>query len=65
MVELSENNAVKIENALQKGADALEATNAELAAELLSVREIITKLLDAVEGGEKEKPQGAPANPFA
>ena len=64
MVNLSENDAVKVENALQKGADALEATNAELAAELLSVREIITKLLDAVEG-EGEKPEGAPANPFA
>ena len=65
MVELSENNAVKIENALQKGADALEATNAELAAELLAVREIITKLLDAVEGEGGEKPEGAPVNPFA
>jgi hypothetical protein len=63
MVELSESEAVKVENALQKGADALEATNAELAAELLSVREIITKVLDEVEGAAK-KPEGGQAPPF-
>jgi hypothetical protein len=62
MVNLSESEAAKVENALEKGAAALEQSNPDLAAELTSAREIITKLLDQ-ETGEGAK-EGGPAPPF-
>ena len=62
MVNLSESEAAKVENALEKGAAALEQSNPDLAAELTSAREIITKLLDEETG---EAPAGEKKPPFA
>lgn len=62
MVNLSESEAAKVENALEKGAAALEQSNPDLAAELTSAREIITKLLDEETG---EKPEAGEKKPFA
>lgn len=57
MVNLSEGDAAKIENALEKGATALQQSDPDLAGELTAAREIITELLDAAEkpaeGGQK------------
>ena len=59
MVTLSESDAAKVENALEKGAAALEESNPDLAAELTTARELITKLLDE-ETGEGAKEGAAP-----
>ena len=64
MVTLSESDAAKVENALEKGAAALEESNPDLAAELTSARELITKLLDEETGEGAAKEGGGAAPPF-